>query len=168
MNEQELNELARRVLEALRKEAGWLTYRQLAWRLLGDAELDFLVEAACLLPPWKGVLARHQERRVKLAEGKLPPGGGPPPAVHLSDTPAGAHEFWVFVSDWDVLPTGQGPYRAMIHTYACQYVANWKYEEEGVGYKNYWRSFPTLLAASEFSSSLHPWARCSRCFGVEI
>lgn len=163
MDEQQLAELAKRVYQALRARNEWLTYGQLAHRVLGNREEAHWIEAAVLLCP--RLFAQHQECRVKLSNPELyrlefdraTESANAGEATRLKN-------FWVYVAEWDVYGPGSGPYRTVVHRESCTKVQGRKHKEEGIGYKNYWWSFYTEAEAIEFASTLHPWERCSFCF----
>lgn len=161
MDEEQLAALALRVFAELRRAGKWLTLRQLAFRVLGDQEMDAVVEAACQRRT--DLFALHQDRRAKLASPEMyapdfDPSAPPAPVVKPS-----VNEYWVYVSDWDVAVMGEGPYRAVVHAPTCSHVEARVHKAEGVGVKNYWRSFPTLADAVKFAESVHPWSYCSVC-----
>jgi len=164
LDELEIAALAISVFHELRRAGGWLTYRKLAFRILHNEEFVPFVEAACLTR--RDLFAIQSDRRVKLARPEMyAPGFDPIAAPKGLDAESPVfNEFWVYVSDWDVRVLGQGPYRAVVHRSTCAHVEGRDHKEEGVGYKNYWKSFPTLPAAIKFADSVHPWHYCSACF----
>lgn len=160
-----IEQLTALLCQQLRKRPGeWLGYKALCRVIFGNDNDELLVGA--LADFRRDLFAVHADRRLKLKRPEYYNSSISLPKVNAVAAPTPS-EYWVYIAEWDVYYPGSGPYRAVLHRQSCNHVANRKHKEEGVGYKNYWRSFDTLEDAVRFSADLYPWHHCPHCFSLK-
>ncbi|MBK8205294.1 MAG: hypothetical protein IPK87_00745 [Planctomycetes bacterium] len=136
----------------------------MAFKLIGDAELDVMVFGACKLRTDLFVVSADG-KVAKLRDAGLYSPDFDPTAIPVTEQPGdGDGEFAIYVTDWDVGPKGSGPYRAVIHRTNCRFFENRVHAKTGIGYKNRWLGpMRGLKTAIDEAAGLHPWRRCDVC-----